>query len=114
MRMLLNTGAAMNSRGLTYHLWVMSQCPEMVGEFIQCDESTGCDVVQFLAALNLDSSNQSLDHRKMTAIIRYRPPYFPNKRDPLFISFVLGNDFFLYCVLGLTTLIAFGGLINLV
>ena len=30
MRMLLDTGAAMNSGNLTYHLWVMSQYPEIV------------------------------------------------------------------------------------
>ena len=45
MRMLLDTGAAMNSGNLTYHLWVMSQCLEMVGEFIQCGDDTGYDVV---------------------------------------------------------------------
>ena len=34
MRMLLDTGAAMNSGNLTYHLWIMSQYPDMVGDFI--------------------------------------------------------------------------------
>ena len=50
----------------------------------------------------------------MTAIIRYKTPYFLNKRDPLFISFALENDVSLCCVLGLPTLLALGGLINLV
>ena len=45
MRMLLDTGAAMNSGNLTYHLGVMSQCPEMVGKFIQCGDGTEYDVV---------------------------------------------------------------------
>ena len=114
MRMLLDTGAAMNSGSLTYHLWVMSQCPEMVAEFIQCGDGTGYDVVQLLAALDLDSSHQPLDHGKMTAVIRYKTPYFFNKNEPLFISFALGNDVSLRCVLGLPTLLALGGLINLV
>ena len=35
MRMLVDTSAAMNSDNLAYHLLVMSECPEMVGEFIQ-------------------------------------------------------------------------------
>ena len=34
MRILLDTGAAMNLGSLVYHLWVMSQYPEMVAEFI--------------------------------------------------------------------------------
>lgn len=54
MRMLLNTGATMNSGSLTYHLWVMSQYPEMVGGFIQYGDGTGYNVVQLLAALDLD------------------------------------------------------------
>ena len=45
MRMLLDTGAVTNSSNLNYHLWVMSQCPEMVGEFIQCEADTEYDVV---------------------------------------------------------------------
>ena len=92
----------------------MSQYPEIVGEIIQCGDGTGYDVVQLLAALDLDSSHQSLDHGKMTAIIRYRTPYFINKRDPLFVYFALGNDVSLQCVLGLPTLLALSGLINLV
>ena len=50
----------------------------------------------------------------MIAIIRYKTPNFINNRDPLFISFVLINDVSLRCVLGLPTLLALGGLINLV
>ena len=45
MRMLLDTGATMNSGNLNYHLWVMSQCPEMFDEFIQCEADTGYHVV---------------------------------------------------------------------
>jgi len=65
----------------------MSKGSEMVGEFIQCGEGTGYDVVQLLAALDLDSSHQLLDHWKMTVGIRYKTPYFMNKRDPF--SFLL-------------------------
>ena len=69
MRILLDTSAAMNSGSFAYHLWVVSQCPEMVDEFIQCDDGTGYDFDQLLAALDLDSSHQPLDHGKMTAVI---------------------------------------------
>ena len=114
MRMLLDISAAMNWGSLTYDLWVMSQCPEIIGESIQCGEGMGHNVVQLLIALYLDSSHQPLDYGKMTAVIRYKTPYFLNKRDPLFIYFALGNDVSLCCVLGLPTLLALGGLINLV
>ena len=32
MRMLVDNGAAMNSGNLAYHLWIMSECPKMVGD----------------------------------------------------------------------------------
>ena len=114
MRMLVDTGAAMNSGNLAYHLWVMSECPEMVGEFIQCGGISDYNVVKLLAALDLDMSQQPVEHGHMTAVIRYRTPYLVNKRDPLFISFALGNDVSLRCVLGLPTLLVIGGSINLV
>ena len=114
MHMLLDTGVTMNLGSITYHLWVMSQCPEMSGGFIQYGDGTGYNVVQLLAALNLVSSDQLLDHGKMTSVIRYKTPYLTNKRDPLFIYLALGNDVSFRCVLGLPTLLAVGGLIDLV
>ena len=114
MRMLVDTGTAMNSGNLAYHLWVMSECPEMVGESIQCGGTSDYDVVKLLAALDLDTSQQSVEHGHMAAVIRYRTPYLVNKRDPLFIYFSLENDVSLRCVLGLPTLLTIGGLINLV
>ena len=57
IRMLLDTGDATNSGNLTYHILVMLECLEMVGEFIQCGADTRYDVVQLLAALDLDSNH---------------------------------------------------------
>ena len=52
--------------------------------------------------------------RQTTSVIRYKTPYLTNKRDPLFIYLALGNDASFRCVLGLPTLLAVGGLIDLV
>ena len=79
MRMLVVTGATMNSGNLVYHLWVMSESPEMVGECIQCGGTSGYDVVKLLAALDLGTSQQPVEHGHMTAVIRYRTPYLVNK-----------------------------------
>lgn len=57
IRMLLDAGDAMNSGNLTYHILVMLEFLEMVGEFIQCGADTRYDVVQLLAALDLDSNH---------------------------------------------------------
>ena len=34
----------------------MSECSEIVGEFIQCGTNTGYDVVQLMVGLDLESS----------------------------------------------------------
>ena len=49
----------------------------------------------------------------MTAVIRYKTPYFINKRDPSFFSSVLSNNVALRYVLGFPTLLASGGFIYL-
>ena len=42
----------------------MSECPKMVDELIQCVANTGYDILQLLATLDLDSSQQPFDHGK--------------------------------------------------
>jgi len=45
MQMLVDTGAAMNTGNNNYHLWIMSKCPELVVEYLQCEKSTDYDDV---------------------------------------------------------------------
>ena len=113
MRILVDTGAAMNSGHLDYHLWVMSQYSEMVAEFLQCGKNTNCDVVQLLATLDLNLGQLPNNHGQMTAVIRYYTPYLVNNKDPLILSFALGNDMCLCSVLGLPTPLSMGVTIDL-
>lgn len=92
----------------------MSECLEMVGRFTQYSANTGYNVVQLLNNLDLESSQHQLDHGKMNAVIRYRTPYLINNRDPLLISFSLGDNISLPCVIGLHILLSLGGFIKLV
>ena len=45
MSMRVDTGAAMNTGNKTYHQWVMSQCPNMAAEHIECGPNTDYDIV---------------------------------------------------------------------
>ena len=92
MRMLVDTGTAINSGHLDYHLWVMFQCPEMVAEFLECGKNTNYDVVQLLATFDLNLGQLPNKHGQMTAVIRYYTPYVVNDTDPLILSFALGDD----------------------
>ena len=109
----VDAGAAMNTRSLEYHLWVIYQCLKMVEEYLQCGIDIVYDVVYLLATLDLKDTNQDIDHGKMTVVIHYKTPYIVQDRGPFILSFALGYDSSLRCVLGLSTLLSIGVAINL-
>ena len=113
MRMLVDTGVAMNSGYSDYHLRVMSHCPEMVTEFLQCGENTNYDVVQLLAVLDLDLCHLPKNDGQIIVVIRYHTPYLVNNKDPLILSFSLGHYMSLCNVLGLPTLLSMSATIVL-
>ena len=53
MRILVDTDASINTGFLDYHKWVISQCPSMVVEYLECDDGTEYDIVQLRATLAL-------------------------------------------------------------
>ena len=67
IRMLVYTRAVINSGSLEYHLRVMSQCPEMVEEYLQCGKDTAYDLFHLVATLDLKDTNQ--DDGKMTTAV---------------------------------------------
>ena len=52
----------MNSGNFSFHLWVMSQCPSIVAEYLQCGEGTENDIVQLLSVLNLNEGLTQTTH----------------------------------------------------
>ena len=114
MQMLVGTGAAMTTGDLKYHHWAMSQCSDIVEEYLQREENTEYDVVNLLAHLGLSRFHTDVDHGRMTVVIRYKTPYTINGNIPFVLSFALDNDTGLCCVFGLPTLLAMGATIGLV
>ena len=114
MRMLVDAGAAMNPGNFDFHMWVMSQCPNIVDEFLQCRKDTAYDIAHLLAALNFKDINTDATHGQMPVVIRYKTPYIIADKGPFILSFALGKDVSLRSVLGLPTLLAMGADINLV
>jgi len=112
--MFVDTGAAMNASNKDYRLWVMSQCPSMVAEYLECGADTEYDVVQLLVVLDLKGAHQHMDHGSMTTVIQYRTPYLINNTSPLILSFALDNDVALRSILGIPCLLAMGTVVDLV
>ena len=112
--MLVDTGVAMNTCDKLYHQWVMSQCPSMIAEYIECGPNIEYDVVQILVALDLKETNQHINYGSMTAVIRYKTHYLVNNTDPILLSFVLGTDVALRSVLDIPCVLAMGAVVDLV
>ena len=91
----------------------MSQFPDIVEEFLQCGKDTDYDIVHLLVVLDLSGIPTNDDHGQMTAVIRYKTPYIVNSKGSFILSFTLGNDVSLRCVLDLPTLLAMGASIGL-
>ena len=114
MRMLIDIGAAMNTGNFDFYMWVMSQYPDIVDEFLICGKDTAYVVVHLLAVLDLKDINTDVTHGQMTAVIRYKTPYTIASKGPFILAFVLGKYISLRSVLGSPTLLAMGTDINLV
>ena len=99
MRMLVDTGSAINTGNLRFHMWVMSQCPDIVDEFLQYGNDTLYDVVHLLVTLDLKNVDTDTTHGQMTAVIRYKISYTIAGTKPFILSFALGNDVSLRSVL---------------
>ena len=114
MQMLVDTGADMDTGNLKYYMWVMSQYPEIVDTFLQCDKDTAYNVVHLLAALNLNDVSTDVNHGQITAVIRYKTLFTVSVKSLFVLPFTLDNDVSARCVLGLPTLLAMGAAIDLV
>ena len=90
----------------------MFQCPDIIEEYLQCGKDTEYDVVHLLTALDLSGIHTDVDHGQMTAVVRYKTPYTIIVKGPFVLSFALGNDVSLSCVLGLPTLLVMGASIG--
>ena len=78
MRMIVDTGATIHTSKKGYNQWVVFRCPSMVAEYLDRGTDTEYNIVQLLTALNLKGTHQSIHHGNMTAVIRYKKPYFIN------------------------------------
>ena len=95
MRMLVNSGAAMNNDNKRYHQQGMHRYPDIVTEYLECGPGTKFDLVRLRVAV----ASASVMDGSLSAIIRYKTQYFISSR-PLLLSFALGDSLSLNIILG--------------
>ena len=108
MRILVDSGTATNSGNKNYHRQAMHHYPNMVAECLECGPGTKFDLVRLRVAVD----SASVMDGSLSAIIRYKTPYFISSR-PLLLSFALRDSLSLNTILGTPALEQLWGILNL-
>ena len=95
-------------------MWVMSQYPDMINEFLQYGKEIPYNIVHLLADLDRKDVTTDIDHGKVTTFIRYKKSNAMNGEGLFVLSFAFETGASLRCVLGLPTLVLMGVTIDLV
>jgi hypothetical protein len=101
LSVLFDSGAALSSGYLPYHLWVMRERPDLVASFEQFDNANPFEPIKLGGAISQPDDYNESEHGTLTAIIRYHMPYADHKGNPIQIAFGLGNDMTINTILGM-------------
>ena len=110
---LMDTCGALNTGYLTFHLWLMSERPDIVAEFHTFDDSNPFKPVKLGGAIRDPSDFDAADHGNLTAVIRYFTPYTDTTGAPITLSFALGPDVTVNTIFGLPMLCDLDSVISL-
>jgi hypothetical protein len=110
---LMDTCGALNTGYLTFHLWLMSERPDLVVEFLSFDDSNPFEPIKLGGAISDPANFDATDHGNLTAVIRYRTPYIDLSGSPIVLSFALGPDVTVNTIFGLPMLSTLDSVISL-
>jgi hypothetical protein len=99
---LFDSGAALSSGYLPYHLWVMRECPDLVASLERFDDTSPFEPIKLGGAICSPEDYNESTHGQLMAVIRYRTPYSDREGNPITISFGLGNDMTVNTILGMS------------
>jgi hypothetical protein len=91
LNVLFNSGGALSSGYLPYHLWVMREEPDLVASFEKSNDANPFEPIKLGGAIHQPEDYNESQQGRLTAIIRYKTPYVDHDGNSLQISFGLGN-----------------------
>jgi hypothetical protein len=100
----LDTCGALNTGYLLFHLWLMSERPDLVAEFVSFDDSNPFEPIKLGGAICDPADFDSSNHGNLTPVVRYYTPYLDTGGSPITISFALGSDVTVNTIFGLPML----------
>jgi hypothetical protein len=111
---LMDTCGALNTSFLLFHLWLKSERPDLVAEFVSFDESNPFEPIKLGGAICHPPDFNASDHGNLTAVIcYYYTPYVDASGSPITISFALGSDVIINIIFGLPMLCNLDSIISL-
>jgi hypothetical protein len=110
---LMDTCGALNTGYLLFHLWLMSERPDLVAEFISFDDDNPFEPIKLGGAICDPVDFDSSTHGNLTAVIRYYTPYIDHSGSPITLSFALGADVTVNTIFGLPMLCDLDSIISL-
>jgi hypothetical protein len=110
---LMDTCGALNTGYLLFHLWLKSERPDFVADFVSFDDSNPFEPIKLGGAIRDPSDFDATDHGNLTAVIRYYTPYVDLTGSPITISFALGSDVTVNTIFGLPMLCDLDAIISL-
>ena len=110
---LFDTCGSLNTGYLPFHAWVASQHPNAVEDFRYFNGDDPFDPIKLAGAVSDTTANANSPHGLLTAVIRYKTPYFDNTQSPISLSFALGNHVATNTIFGLPTITALEFLVDI-
>lgn len=110
---LMDTCGALYTGFLDFHLWLMSERPDLVAEFNSFDDQNPFEPIKLGGAIRDPSEFTATDHGNLTAVIRYFTPYTDTHGSPITLSFALGPDVTVNTIFGLPMLCDLDAVISL-
>ena len=110
---LMDTCGALNTGYLLFHLWLKSERPDLVAEFISFDDANPFEPIKLGGAIRDPADFDASDHGNLTAVIRYYTPYTDLSGCPITMSLALGTDVTVNTIFGLPMLCDLDSIISL-
>ncbi len=110
---LMDTCGALNTGYLRYHLWLMSERPDLVADFASFDDVNPFEPIKLGGAIRDPADFDATSHGNLTAVVRYYTPYVDTSGSSITISFALGSDVTVNTIFGLPMLCDLDSVISL-
>ena len=101
---LFDTGAALSTGYLPYHMFMKLKHPETVHSYEACDGSNPFDPITLTGAISNAPGYNVSKHGILSAVIRYFTPYKDNDGKRLLFCIALGNVMTVKSILGSTVI----------